>query len=345
MRQTRRSAAAAYGIAALIASILAGCDSTGTPVTPDTGLNPATQTTSPSRLKFADAAAFEAYLTPLIDAPTADLAAAEQRNGLHSLRAYLDAGEDTEAGARDALAGGSTGGSAETAYKADGVARRDFVVGDAFLSALNARGEIQIADSIYKVTRDNVYAVAPENLDLLNAKVPTLSSPRPAEGDPRIVVHPVETTLPPPETEQPATGPTVAAAAGLEAASRHVISGVGPNCFVYPTWDRRMHGQSYISNYVIFLQAGVITRWQRRIWWFFWVNHGQSGTLTHRYDARVYVGGMTVWSGVGGLTATGTSQIHTSLGFSFFGLPLTGHIHGYHFYSNNYGNGSCQTAV
>lgn len=234
-----------------------------------------------ARLEFASMEEFEANLQPLQDASTAELIALEQmRVGqFESLRAYLDPKEDTEeAAAANAGTDGPTGNE-WLALNNDGVTRGDFPVSDAFLSLLNSRGEVQIGGSVFKVTRDYVYEVAADYASVLNEKVPTLSSPPPADGDPAITAHPVETT----ETEvieEPATS-RLPASRGASFNVGHVTSG-----------SFRLRGSSYVTNAWFYSEMGVTTTWQRRkSFWFisYWANTWQPGTLSHSYNATYKV--------------------------------------------------------
>jgi hypothetical protein len=342
---------------ALIVTSLFGCDSLLAPAernadvascrTTPTG-ECVTFTPQATRLRFADMSEYERYLGTLVDQPTSTLESAEAQKGIESLRAYLDGGEETEAGA--AAGAGSDGptGNEAAALENDGVVRSDFPVGDAVLSTLNARGEVHIGASIFKVTRDNIYEVSPTNLSVLNEKVPTLSSPAPTDGDSRITIRAVETTLP-----RESNQPLASLAADPEAPSYHHLPGVGPHCYVY-AGSNRMHGQSYITNLFFYTEAGVSTEWQRRkkfLWWSYWANTWQSGTLSHTWDGQLYFGSYTVplayvGPGVGSQSGVSTSRIHRTLRWGVgFGVRIRGNIHTHHSFSNGSGNGTCQTAT
>ena len=292
------------------------------------------------RLVFSGTDELESYLSTLDGASDDQLAAAEQQRGLtQSLRAYLDNGEGTEWGAREwSFTDGPTGNEA-TALENDGVVRADFPVSDVFLSLLNSDGEIQIGDTIYKVTRDNVYAVTPENLGVLNQAVPTLSSPAPAP-DSRISVTPVETTAG--TTEE---GPLTSVAVAPGGPSYHHISGAGKDCYVY-LGDTRLHGRSDISNFVFYTEAYVVTEWQRKKKFLgitFWSNTWQSGTLSHKYDGQLsfrrrWFGSWSyVGPGLGSLPgpAVGARIYHRLQWGTGLGTRIRGTIHSEHFVSTN----------
>jgi hypothetical protein len=257
----------------------------------------------------------------------------EQQQGYQSLRAYLDPNEWTES---SAAANGDTQnatGSEGTAQANDGVTRADFAVGDGILSLLNNRGELQVGDSVYKLTRDNAYAVHVNDLALLRQLVPTLSSPAPGY-DPRIVSQPVETTSTP-VVDEPAT--SVTAAPGGPSRS---LGFVTDNC----TWrvgDRRMHGKSYITNALFYSEAGVKTEWERKKW-FWWSNTWQAGTLEYAYTTGSLRKGqsdyVTPTSGSG--FATGTSGITKVIATAWF-RQIRGTINGTHTSSV----GQCYTRV
>lgn len=360
---TRRRSFASTIVSAHLVAILSGCD--GALVGPDPvrdlgeaemcrlgeegtlecGLLP-----PPPRIRerssFADESAFGNHVGGLIGLSKSELKLSEQQKSYQTLRAYLDSNEDTEASALAASGDGPTGNEA-TALQNDGVTRADFPVGDALLSVLNQRGEVQIGGTIFKVTRDNVYQVAAADIALLNQKVPTLSSPAPTDGDPRIVVHPVETTAvaydAPAANRIPAPG----------AASFDHVPGVGPHCYVY-AGSNRMHGESYISNYLFYSEAGVATEWQRRksfLWWSYWGNTWQNGSLGVNYDGQLLSGLFTVplvyvGPGTGSRTGVSTDRVHKVLTWKAgFGTQIRGKIHARHTFSNSVGSGFCDTAV
>jgi hypothetical protein len=355
MLQSRGRNLASFSRIAFLASILAACDSA---VAPDVSNVSDTMTcrtyitgeciSTPSfeeRLSFASTDELQTYLEPLQDASKETLVAAEERNGFETLRAYLDPNEDTEETARAGEGSDGPTGNEARALENDGVTREDFPVGDAFLSVLNHRGEVQIGGSVYKVTRDYVYEVSARDVAVLNEKVPTLSSPAPTDGDPRIRINKVETTLPRESGEQ------VATSLGATGPRFHHLPGVGGNCYVY-AGDKRMHGKSYISNFFFYAEAGVTTEWERKkkfLWWTTWSNTWQSGTLKHEFQSAVTFGS---WSGPwfpigpsGGVqTQTGTSGIHRTVAWGVgFGVRLRGNIHTRHDVSNSFVTGSCQT--
>ncbi|HEU0013941.1 MAG TPA: hypothetical protein VFQ45_09675, partial [Longimicrobium sp.] len=231
------------------------------------------------RLAFGSGGELESYLAPLYDATDDQLLAAERQRGLTlSLRGYLDNGEGTESGAEYwSFTDGPTGSEA-VALENDGVVREDFAVSDAFLSVLNARGELQVGDTIYKVTRDNVYAVTPENLAYLNEVVPTLGSPAPATADPRLTVHPVETT----DVQEEEPAPNQTAPEDAPPSSHGPILAIRRGFCHVDFGNRRMHGVSYITSMVIYSEAGVKTEWERRKWWWVgWSNTSQDGALAY----------------------------------------------------------------
>jgi hypothetical protein len=362
MLQSRGRTLVLYPAVALIATFLAACDST---VGPDLAGRRETQMCETNsydepvcypidpvleaRLVFSGMDEFEANLGPLQDASKEELIAVEQsRIGqFESLRAYLDADEDTEeAAAANAGTDGPTGNEGR-AWENDGVTREDFPVSDAFLSVLNNRGEVQIGGSVFKVTRDHVYEVAVDYASVLNEKVPTLSSPPPADGDPAIAVHAVESTLP------RESGEVLTSTAPEGGALFNHVAGVGGHCYVNGS-DGRMHGKSYVSNFFFYAEAGVTTEWERKkkfLWWTTWSNTWQSGTLAHGFNGDLYVGTwFGPWSpvgpGNGSQSQTGTSRIHRTLAWAVgIGMRVRGNVHAHHTVANGSANGSCDTAA
>ncbi len=355
MLQFRSRNLVLYPALALIAPFVAGCDSSVAPEVdtvrdawmcktgPDGECIGTPAPTLETRLTFHSVDELKSYLALVQNATPEELIAYESSNGFESLRAYLDPMEDSESAAMTGAGSEEPTGNEARALENDGVTRDDFPVGDAFLSVLNNRGEIQVAGRVYKVTRDYVYEVAPADVPLLNQKVPTLSA-RPPAGDARITVRPVETTLTRESEVLTATAPTGDAVF-------HHVPGVGGNCYVY-AGDRRMHGKSYISNFFFYGEAGVSTEWERRkkfLWWTTWSNTWQSGTLSHTYTGDLYEG---LWNGpfspIGPGTAsqsqTGTSKVHKTLTWVVgFGMRIRGTIHTTHNVSNSNATGSCDT--
>ncbi|HYW14479.1 MAG TPA: hypothetical protein VE871_21105 [Longimicrobium sp.] len=289
--------------------------------------------------------ALKTYLAPLQNATPEELIAYESRNDFESLRAYLDPMEDSQWEAMSGAGSEDPTGNEARALENDGITRDDFPVGDAFLSVLNNRGEIQVAGRVYKVTRDYVYDVAPADLALLNQKVPTLSSQPPLD-DARITVRPVETTLAR-ESE------VLTAKAPSGGAVFHHVPGVGGNCYVY-AGDKRMHGKSYISNFFFYGEAGVSTEWERRkkfLWWTTWSNTWQNGTLSHTYTGELSEGMWTgpfspIGPGTASQSQTGTAKVHRTLTWvAGLGMRIRGTIHTKHNVSNSNVTGSCDTAA
>lgn len=298
------------------------------------------------RLSFGSPEELQAYLEPLQEASKETIMASEEGNGFESLRAYLDPNEDTEEAAR--LNEGSDGatGNEGRALENDGVVRDDFAVGDAFLSALNNRGEIQVGGSLFKVTRNYVHEIDPADLALLNEKVPTLSSPAPTDGDPRIQIHLVETSL-----HHESTEASTRLARSSASLSRDDVAGVTGDCYVY-AGDRRMHGKSYITNAFFYAEAGVATEWERRkkfLWWTVWSNTWQSGTLSYSYNSKLGFGPWSgPWSPIGlpsdSDSQPGTSSVRTRVAWGVgFGIRIRGSIHTRHTVSNGNVTGSCDT--
>jgi hypothetical protein len=352
---------ALYTAFAFLATFSAACDSTFAPdltdgqgaytckVDPATGECVVVQPTlGADRLVFASSDEFQRYLEPLQNASKEELEAAEARNGFESLRAYLDPMEDTEEAAKAGEGSQEPTGNEARALEKDGVTREDFPVGDAFLSALNNRGEVQIGRSVFKLTHHNVFEVAPENLAVLNEKVPTLSSEAPADGDPRITAHKVESTS---FGESSEVAASVASRGGP---SFHHVPGVGGHCYVYGGSDYRMHGKSYISNFFIYAEAGVTTEWERKkkfLWWTTWSNTWQSGTLSHTYNSALTFGMWNgPWTPIGPTSGfqgqAGVSKVHQTLSWGFgTGVRMRGNIHARHTVANSQANGSCDTAA
>jgi hypothetical protein len=222
------------------------------------------------------------------------------------------------------------------ALEKDGVVRGDFPVGDPFLSILNRRGEIQIDNTVFKVTRDHVYEVKADQASLLE-QVPTLSSPAPKD-DPNLIVRAVETT----EIRDGA----VSSESGATAASM-----LGA-CHAYAGSSNRMRGTTSISNYFFYAEARVTTQWQRKQgWWIFswWGNSWQSGTLRHDYWGNLYYG---LWGGTlagpvpvnASQSGVGTAQITTApLWMVGWGVRVAGSLNARHSVNNSLLNAICNT--
>jgi hypothetical protein len=262
------------------------------------------------------------------------LVAFEQQQGYQSLRAYLGSNEWTE---QSAVAEGDSEaptGSEGIAYANDGVVREDFAVADGILSVLNVRGEIQIGDSVYKLTRDNAYAVHVSNLAVLRQAVPTLSSPAPAY-DPRIVQAPVETTVTSEPEEEVAYS-----RAGLGGPSLS-IGFVTDNCR-WQSGNRRMHGKSYITNALFYSEAGVKTDWERKklLWWSnTWQSEPISATWTS-YNLRRGQNGTVITPPSGGDSRPNGSHAKDVIATAWF-KRILGTINGTHTSSL----GQCYTRV
>ena len=275
----------------------------------------------PDRVAFADGDAFMTQVDSRADLSTAELFMLEQSQGYQSLRAYLDPNEWTQENAEAGAGSEDATGNEGVAYANDGVTRNDFPVGDGILSLLNARGEIQVGDSVYKLTRDNAYAVHVTDLAVLREKVPTLSSPAPADGDPRIVTQPVETTDTPVADEPVESSLLVAGAASIAVKTS--------NC----TWrsgNYRMHGKSYITNALFYSEAGVKTEWERRKLLVLWFNTWQAGTLGYSYvTGNLQQGSNSIFPTSGSEYATGTSSVHKTIAARWF-TSIHGTIEGTH---------------
>jgi hypothetical protein len=295
------------------------------------------------RRVFSDAGAVSNELSSRVDASTATLAAYEQQQGFQSLRDYLDGGEEFTTGS-----GEEPTGNEAVALANDGVVRSDFPVGDAILSLMNNRGEIQIGDSVYKVTRDNVFVVHVADVAVLQQKVPTLSSPPPADGDPRIAVSPVESNVAP--EYEAATSRTPLSGE----ARRHHVPGVGGVCHVYAGSDYRMRGKSYKTFWVWYTEAGVTTEWERkkRSWWrgSYWANTSQSGTLGYSFTSTLTQGHILLPGSnpagppSGSNSNVGQSRIHKTLAWGF-NHRINGEIHTRHTVANSQVTGFCDTTA
>jgi hypothetical protein len=266
-------------------------------------------------------------VTRRLKMPMEELAKLEQEQRYTSLRAYLDPNEWTEETAAAGKGSMEATGSEGVALKADGVVRNDFELSDAFLSLVNQRGELQIADSVYKLTRDNVYAVAPENVELLNRLVPTLSSPAPAEKDERISVTPLETTR---ETEGDARTSRLTAP---ERPSFYNMSSTA-SCMVGNS-SERMHGKAYITNALVYSEAGVKTDWEKKKW-LGWSNTWTGNTLYVSYNTNnLKKGSNWVSPSSGSAQKQGTASVRmviTSGGF----VTIRGDISSSHGSSNGW---------
>lgn len=110
-----------------------------------------------------------------------------------------------------------------------------------FLSMLNADGEVQIGDRIFKVTRDYVYEASESEATLLEEVDGSQSQHSELE------VHEVQYS-------------TSATTGGENE----------PTCEVYAGPDYRMQGAIEYNNYWFFAEARVATRWQREAGWWIW---------------------------------------------------------------------------
>jgi hypothetical protein len=289
----------------------------------------------PDRAVIAGGDDFMTQVDGRADLSIAELYFLEQEQGYQSLRAYLDPNEWTQASAEAGAASESEDatGNEGVAYVNDGVTRNDFPVGDGILSLLNARGEIQVGDSVYKLTRDNAYVVHVNDLAVLREKVPTLSSPAPAEPDPRIVVQPVETTDTPSEEEP----------AALRSAAPGLASSLGvhtSNCY-WRVGNYRMHGKSYITNALFYSEAGVRTEWERRKLFVFWSNTWQAAPLEAAFStAGLRLGNNYVYPTSGSGFAPDGPEAHKLITSGWF-KQIRGTIYGTHTSSV----GQCYTNV
>ncbi|HET6763828.1 MAG TPA: hypothetical protein VFH27_09145 [Longimicrobiaceae bacterium] len=279
---------------------------------------------------FYDGASVEATIEARNDASIESLVLSEQGQGYQSLRAYLDANEWTESTAAAGGDGEYPTGSEGVAQANDGVTRDDFEFGDGVLSLLNNRGEIQVGDTVYKLTRDNAYAVHQRDLALLRSLVPTLSSPAPAP-DYRIVVQPVETatddSIPLALTRMPGTETSFSL-------------GSHTNHCTWQDGSRRMKGKSYITNALFYSEAGVRTDWERKkLFW--WSNTWQAGTLEYAYTtASLRRGNTYIYPTSGSGFLTGTASVHKVITSGWF-KQIRGTIYGTHTSSI----GQCYTQV
>ncbi|HSU12468.1 hypothetical protein [Longimicrobium sp.] len=266
---------------------------------------------------------------------TADLARLEEQQGYPSLRAYLDP-DATEETARASGDSEEPTGNEAVALQKDGVTRGDFNVADGILSLLNSRGEIQVGDTVYKVTRDNAYAVNVRDLAVLREKVPTLSSPAPADGDPRIVVEPIKTT------EMPGGDKPAASRSGDPAGMASI--GAATSSCLWQSGSNRMHGKTYITSFWFYSEAGIRTDWEHRhsfLWWSWWSNEWQPGTLGYYYS----LGGLTIGSSYvyptsGSFVQSGTASVGKVIASGWF-KSIRGAIYGTHWSPI----GTCYTAV
>jgi hypothetical protein len=280
------------------------------------------------RAVFRNADEMMATVGKRLEMPTEVLVAMEREQKYPSLRAYLDPNEWTEETAAAGKGSEEATGSEGIALKEDGVVRGDFELSDAILSVLNQRGEIQIADSVYKLTRDNVYAVAPENVELLSRMVPTLSSPAPADKDDRISVTPLETTREATEGEARLNRVTAP-----ERPSFYNLSSTA-SCMVGNSSERN-HGKAYITNALFYSEAGVKTDWEKKKW-FGWSNTWTGHTLYVSYNTNnLKKGSNWVSPSSGSAQKQGTASVRmviTSGGF----VTIRGNISSSHGSSNGW---------
>jgi hypothetical protein len=208
-------------------------------------------------------------------------------------------------------------------------------VADGILSLLNRRGEIQVGDSVYKLTRDYAYAVDARDLPLLREKVPTLSSPAPTDGDPRIVVQPIETTEIP--------GGDKPAGSRAPSADMFSLGAVSSSCY-NTSGSNRVHGKTYITNAWFYAEAGIRTSWERKkYFWFvpYWSETWQSGQLGYSYSlSGLTIYGSYVYPTSGSGSAWGVSGVGRTIVSGWFG-----NIHGT-IYGTHWGpTGTCYTGV
>lgn len=355
MRHPRRRQILALCAAAALIAPIYGCDRNPIepkdppPTTSTFNLDPALQPeVVDGRLVFRDTEHAEAYMKQIADAETAELVKAEGAlQGFTSLRAYLDPDQWTEETAKGHEDSDAPTGNEAAALEKDSVVRSDFPVSDALLSTLNQRGEVQFGKTVFKLTRDNVYEVAAEDVALLD-QVPTLSSPAPEQADPRMTVRKVETT----EIREDIRASAMAAptSTGPRASLANMMLG---GCYVYaPSGRSRMHGITSITNIWFYSEARVTTEWQNRhsfLWWSWWSNAWQGGTLAHEYWGSLYYG---LWGGPlsgpisvsGSQSGTGTSSITRNVMWMVgFGVRITGSLNARHSVNNSAVSGSCGT--
>jgi hypothetical protein len=198
-----------------------------------------------------------------------------------------------------------------------------------------------VGDTIYKVTRDNVYAVTPENLAFLSQMVPTLGSPAPATTDPRIVRHPVETS----DIEEEGPAYNQRGAEGVSAAYGPILAVRRGTCSVeFGSTKRRLHGVSYITSMAIYAEAGVKTEWERKKT-FGWSNTSQDGDLGYDHVASLTRGYTQPFpqsprSG----SNYGQSKLRKVLASGWF-IRIRGWIETTHVVSNSYGYDVCYTGA
>jgi len=323
--------------AVVVLTMLAACDSSVAPELPAAHRDEA-PVKGPAlvdgRLVFLDTDHITGYLAPLIDGEPAELAKTEQQTaGFQSLRAYVDGGEWAEESSSINPENEEPTRNEAKALDADGVTREDFPISDAFLSVLSSRGQVQVGDSVYMLTRDYTYRVHVNDIALLDESVPSLSSPAPAESDDRIKIESVETAEAPPMNSQEQS----------TLKTRTCTPEVG---------NYRMRGASYITNLGYYAEAGVNTAWQKRkrVWFVsYWSNTSQSGTLSHKWTAYLRQGHIllpltVVYNDSDSQGPVIDDQIHRTLAWGF-NHRIRGWIETDHSVVNSILNTTCHTDV
>ena len=145
-----------------------------------------------------------------------------------------------------------------------------------FATVLNPKGEIQIGDMVYKVTRDYVYRVLESNIDELSSislrnQDNVLVSQKFDHG-PAVEVFQVERH---------------------DMANKSAAISARKNCEAYFTSSRkarrRVKGQAWITNYYIFWSATTEIEYQRKSWGRWWRTTATWVSLDARYSLSVHL--------------------------------------------------------
>lgn len=210
------------------------------------------------RLAFADREALDAFLQTIFNRETVVLDQFEARNRFISLRTDTKRLEEQL--------------EEQTAWNDDLFNSQFEVVKDPFLATvLNADGEIQIGQQVYKVTRNFEYEVSIADADLLSS-IPLRSSDGAAV------------------TESHSAHPDVSVYAvshQVESLGQSKLSAVeGSNCTI--TFDKknkkRLGGATWYRRGRYHISAGAVTRSKRKAGWRWRLNEIEKIGLSGTYD-------------------------------------------------------------
>ncbi|MYC03488.1 MAG: hypothetical protein F4120_09600 [Rhodothermaceae bacterium] len=263
---TSKSSKLASGITSRIAiaslalgflALMAGCDSTGVitePIAPhskETTVSPATIQPSviDGRIVFDDIDEFRIFMEAVIDKEDTYLDSVQASIDFVSLRS------DTERLAEEL---------------GKDIDELEVVEDPFFATVLNPDGEFQVGDVVYKITRNYVYQVSEENLDYLNPIF--LRNPEHVVLIQKTAYDPVVETF---EIER--------ANVDLGKTSDRRDSCTSS----FGGERRRIKGQAWISNWLVYISATTEIESQRKRWFRWWHNRIQSVSLDADYSITV----------------------------------------------------------